>query len=465
MKNITFCMCSDDNSRKRNHHGVVCTKCNVNHIEPLLVLGDIKAYRMWNFNIESGFSSHRGSSQTWESFNTLPPPGIADDKNQDYMKPWKSKATCLYNNHFAPDPYCSCGYYSVKKFGSTGNSFSHNSTAEIIKNFERNVISPLGRLERLQQQAFAKLFFFSPAMKTLELSNFQILSEVALKGKIIDCEKGYRSEKIEVKKLFLLIDFFELLTISEQLGMYLDKDRAEAIHSTLVWLDFLNSYIKGVSKLYSCEFEMLVNVTKNNPIDKERDMGRRRMELIQEISYNLPPSLVISEYKSFEKDLYINERLRGIADTVVISNNLLKEQSLPDLEEMFVYNKSFHPNIDNQRLPRRLPISQTKFSTLTRFLSYEKNHAKDLLRQYQEKVFSFGRLYTGITKSRKVGFKSKLYLENYQEIKGTHTSSWFPVLHNYLFKRRNINDDEASVINKEIDEVKEYLENLFKKKG
>jgi len=465
MENITFCMCSDDNSRKRNHHGVVCTKCNNNHIEPLLVPGEIKAYRMWNFNIESGFSSHRGRSQTWESFNTSPPPGMVDDINQDYMKPWRGKAACLYNNHIAPDPYCSCGYYSVKQFGSTGHSFSHNSTDEIVKSFERNVISPLTRLERVQQQAFAKLFFFSPAMKTLELSNFQILSEVALKGKIIDCEKGYRSEKIEAKKFFLLIDFFELLTISEQLGKYLDKDRAEAIHSTLVWLDFLNSYIKGISKLYGCDFEMLVNVTKNNPIDKEIYMGRRRMELIQEISYNSPPSLVISEYPSFETDLYINERLRGIANTVVISNKLLKKQPLPDLEEMLVYNKSSQSNINDIRLPRRLPNSQTNFSKLTRFLSYEKYYAEDLLRQYQEKVFSFGCLYLGITKSSKMGFKYKLYLENYQEIKGTDTSSWFPVLHNYLFKRRNINDDEANVINKENDEVKEYLENLFKKKG
>ena len=33
-------------------------------------------------------------------------------------------------------------------------------------------------------------------MKTLELSNFQIVSEVALSGNVVECEKGYRSEKI-----------------------------------------------------------------------------------------------------------------------------------------------------------------------------------------------------------------------------------------------------------------------------
>ena len=61
-------------------------------------------------------------------------------------------------------------------------------------------------------------------MKTLELKDFPILSEVALSGKIIECEKGYRSQKVEAKKFFLLINFFELNTISQELGQFLNKD-------------------------------------------------------------------------------------------------------------------------------------------------------------------------------------------------------------------------------------------------
>ena len=159
-----------------------------------------------------------------DRFNSVPPPSTSIDELYDYMKPWSPPATCVYSNHAAPNPYCSCGYYSVKEFGSGDrrSAFSHDSTTKIIDNFSRNVMHTLERLNSEQQKSFAQLFFYSPVLKTLELNNFPILSEVAISGNIVECEKGYRSEKIEARKLFLLVNFFELNEISKQLGQYLN---------------------------------------------------------------------------------------------------------------------------------------------------------------------------------------------------------------------------------------------------
>ena len=57
--------------------------------------------------------------------------------------------------------------------------------------------------------------------------------------------------------------------MSEQLGNFIDKDGAEAINSTIVWIEFLNNFLKGIINAYGCDFELLVNVDKNNPIDSE----------------------------------------------------------------------------------------------------------------------------------------------------------------------------------------------------
>ena len=175
------------------------------------------------------------------------------------------EAICLYNNHNAPNPYCSCGYYSIKKFGVKGRHYWYFLTTvqKNISRFSTNVIIHYKQLYTEQQKSFAELFFFySPVVKTLEIKNFPILSEVALSGKVIECEKGYRSQKIEPKKFFYLVNFFELNGyLSEQLGNYINKDEAaEAIHATIVWLDFLNNYFKRIAKYMDVSFEILVNV-------------------------------------------------------------------------------------------------------------------------------------------------------------------------------------------------------------
>ena len=217
MINVNYCRCNDINSRKRNHHGVICTLCNPSFIEPLLIPNEITAYRTWSFDVEYGLTPRiAGGTQSWNDFNSSPPPTYSINSLYDDMKPWSRQAICRYNNHPAPDPYCSCGYYSIKEFGVSErryNSFSHDSTQNIINRFNRNVYNSLQTLSTQSQKAYAELFFYSPAMKTLELKEFPILSEVALSGKIIECEKGYRSQKVEAKKFFLLHTVSVLITL------------------------------------------------------------------------------------------------------------------------------------------------------------------------------------------------------------------------------------------------------------
>ena len=151
-------------------------------------------------------------------------------------------------------------------------------------------------------------FFYSPLLKTLEIDNLKILSEVSLTGKVIECEKGYRSEKIQPRKFYLLVNFFDLNVLSEELGNYINKDPAEAINSTIVWIDFLNKYFKGIANNLGCDFELLVKVNKNNPIDKIV-----KVEYENEVKNAL--NLFINELSDKEKDiinyLYFDEKLKG----------------------------------------------------------------------------------------------------------------------------------------------------------
>ena len=469
MSNVNFCSCNDIYTRKRNHHGVICTTCNPHKIESLLVPNEIKAFKTWNFDMQLGFADNRTvRQQSWSDFNILPPPNISKAKQDSFPKLWTDPAYCIYSNHKAPDPYCSCGYYAVKGFGLSGSGisggpFSHNSTSSIITNFDRNVMSPLSMLSQKQQSQYAKMFFYSPLMKTLELTNFQILSESALIGNIVECEKGYRSEKIKPQKLFLLVDFFELNTISSRLGNLINRDRAESIYSTLNWLDFLNNYLKSISSFHGCSFEMLVNVDKGNPID----------------TYSSIQKDINSRYLSFENDLYINERLKGIAESVVISNRLLKKQPFPDLEEMILGDSeesNFKVNIHQNNIKNNQNIT---FRTLVRASKYTNDITPfeiEHIRQYQEKILAFRNLYKCITSGKTFpfalsipdtpeifGFDTKIFFQNYTRIQGVHPGVWF----SNLYKNFKSTVDEHSQIKDYmvINDLMKDLNNLFKEKG
>ena len=357
---------------------------------------------------------------------------------------------------------------SVKEFGISGRGlyggpFSHNSTSSLVSNFDRNVLSVLSTLSVKQQTQYAKMFFYSPLMKTLELSNFQIVSEVALSGNVVECEKGYRSEKIKAKKLFILLDFFELNTISTRLGNYISRDRAESIYSTLNWLDFLNNYIKSISNFHGCSFEMLVNVDKGNPIDTD---------LFNHEDMN-------GKYLSFEQDLYINERLKGIAESVVISNRLLKKQPFPDLEEMILGNSEdsdFNANFHQKNFKKFRNIDFKTLQRASRYSDYSASHEIAHIRQYQEKILAFMNLYKCITSGKTYpfalssptareifGFDTKIFFQNYERIRGLHPSVWFS---NFYKNFKNTVDEDKQIKQfKDINNVMEHLNDLFKEKG
>ena len=121
LKNVS---CRNVNLRN-HHHGVVCTRCNRERIEPLIVPESLKAYRTMAFYVENGFHTSDGwrRNRTWSDFNSCPPPYLMIE--QDFMKPWSPEQPVEITTINAPNPYCSCGYYSIKNlvFEVTTGSF------------------------------------------------------------------------------------------------------------------------------------------------------------------------------------------------------------------------------------------------------------------------------------------------------------------------------------------------------
>jgi len=118
------------------------------------------------------------------------------------------------------------------------------------------------RIESLrdeEKKRITELLFYSPVAKTTEIVNLNLTAEVSLTGNIIECEFGYRSQYIEPKKFFLLLDFGTLYNIVSFLGNQLDKDNAEKMYVTYQWIVFLDNYFTNILKLYGYEFELRFN--------------------------------------------------------------------------------------------------------------------------------------------------------------------------------------------------------------
>ncbi len=255
MRNVNECNCSMNNLR--NHHGVVCTTCNSNKIEPLLVPNEIKAYRVWKFNHKDGFSIRASGRSGWYDFNQVIPPSFAHET--DFMKPWSGSANCNIYDHKGPNPYCSCGYYSIKNFANdTNGSFGHDSS-RIIASYLNRAFIRIDRLRDEEKKRYMELLFYSPVAKTTEIINLNLTAEVSLTGNIIECEFGYRSQYIEPKKFFLLLDFDTLYNLVNYLGNQLGKDNAEKMFVTYQWIVFLDNYFTNILKLYGYDFELRFN--------------------------------------------------------------------------------------------------------------------------------------------------------------------------------------------------------------
>ena len=178
--------------------------------------------------------------QSWNDFNNLHLQGL--ELNDDFMKPWSGRATCRNYDHNAPNPYCSCGYYSIKKFGVWHVVSFLTMDKRNISRFNTNVtlFARLNKQNEYEQKTLLNSFLIVQLLKHLEMKNFALVGEVALRGVIIECEKGYRSQFVEARKVFLLLQFETLLGICRYLGQIINKDEAaEAITQQYEWAVYI----------------------------------------------------------------------------------------------------------------------------------------------------------------------------------------------------------------------------------
>ena len=196
---------------------------------------------------------------------------------------------------------------------------------------------------------------------------------------------------------------------------------------------------KGIKSFKEGLKEEKKSNNKKNPIDSEM---LNRADNKRRDAYG--PS-----YLSFEKDLYINERLRGIADTVMISNKILKKQPFPDLEVLTDFEKKYLESDTEAQTYQRttakhLRTLQNRDINLSRIVRQNRHYRAwglDNFRKYQEKIFAFGVLYLNIINneidykeiiksdfSEIFGFKYNLFLDDYQSLEGFNPQKWFPLL-------------------------------------
>ena len=313
MRNVNDCKCLRNNLR--NHHGVVCTTCNNKTIEPLLVPNEITAYRVWKFNHRDGFAIRSSVRSGWYDFNQEVPPVFAEEV--DFMKPWSGSANCNIYDHKGPNPYCSCGYYSIKNFANnTDSSFGHDSS-RMIADYLNRAFTRIESLRDEEKKRITELLFYSPVAKTTEIVNLNLTAEVSLTGNIIECEFGYRSQYIEPKKFFLLLDFGTLYNLISFLGNQLGKDNSEKMYVTHQWIVFLDNYFTNILKLYGYEFELRLNI----------------------VGYSTNEFEPLTRYQSKNSTYYplrdhpFYPKFRNIEDVLEETNKIMRHK-LPSLDEI-----------------------------------------------------------------------------------------------------------------------------------
>lgn len=451
MQNIVQCRCRLINDKKyniRNHHGIVCTSCNPNRIDPLLVPNTIPAYRIWNYSHEYGFVSSRRnnvSRSNWNVHNTHIPPGFKNE--DDFFTPWSLAARCDHYSHNAPNPYCSCGYYSVKQLGINNQAlFNHDSSQEIIRRFDK-VFKVIESLNETDKKLIAELFFYSPVIKTYELISIPVVSKVDLKGIIIECENGYRSEYVKPNTIYLLLRFKELFIISSYLGNILGKDVQESFHTTYKWIEYLENYFRNVSTLYGLNFELLFSLES-----KEKNyVNNSNINIFQ-----------IDNYAPFKYHKYINEVVKPISEVVESANTILNN-NLPNLKQLLTYKlsdtqysnvidmyraqRAYKGNIDYRQWEGRYRSIESFNSTRFNLNEFYDMYFEILISfalinlSLQSKTKSKGHILKYPDYSKDFGFNYHSYVEHKYEAEkldndnfdaNHHPRFWFPTLNGLL---------------------------------
>ena len=449
MQNVRECQCIQNNLR--NHHGVVCTSCNPELIDPFIVPESIKAYRVWRFTIQNGFHASGGwrRNRTWSDFNDVLPPGFGSE--HDFMKPWSGKASCRNYDHSAPNPYCSCGYYSIKKFAEvTSGNFGHDGSDNLLKHYN-NLFGRLSQKPQQEQELVAELFFNSPVVKTLEMKEFVLLAEVALKGVIIECEKGYRSQSVEPEKFYLLLQFEILMGICRYLGEILNKDEAAIFHAAYEWSVYIDNYLTNMLKVYGHDFELRFKFYDSQLDNYERLTGNQTKG---------------SEYLPFKDHPVIYPQVRLISQVISEDNRLLnyKLPSLRILQEKALKgneNLVYLDDIKNQRNSRTRQDRQRREGFVDFFNHFRRESLAEFLPLYFEYLLSFahfnvmlseqsnekGHLLAYPNLTHIFGFRYHGYLErkysaqyalNISFIPNEHPSHWLKEMYPYFKKYLSI---------------------------
>ena len=375
MNNLNECSCIEEN-QLRQHHGVVCTTCNPNRIEQLFVPESITAYRVWKYDHQNAFLKSSQRKRGWSDFNDVLPPGFGDQL--DHMKPWSGASYCPYSNHKAPNPYCSCGYYSTNQFGKNDSySFSHDGTENIVKDFER-MLPILERYDENTQKLIGELLFYSPVAKTLEIQEFSLLSEVELTGTIIECEMGYRSEFVSPKKMFLLLNFDKLYDVTSYIGKRLHKDEAQIFHVTYQWIVYIDKYLTNLMKLYDLDFELRFKYTPDN-LTKYEMLTREQANK--------------SEYLSLRNHDLINTKVRYISEIMNASDKYFKYK-FPSLDNMLKKLQGDNSNVayfDRSRdgLAARHRRNRRIGTPVTLHQHIRRDHLAEFFENYADYLLSF----------------------------------------------------------------------------
>ena len=441
MNNINECRCITVHNL-RQHHGVVCTTCNPNRIEKLVVPGTVTGYRVWKFDHQHGFRNTTGRKRGWSEFNSVLPPGFGDEL--DYMKPWSGAAKCLYNDHKSPNPYCSCGYYSINKFGNNSRqAFGHDASETIVKDFQR-LLPSIDRHDDDTRQALTELLFYSPVAKTLEINSFNLLSEVELTGTIIECEKGYRSEFVTPKKMFLLLDIDKLFGLINFIGKRLEKHQHESLHVTYEWAMYINNYLTNIMKLYGLDFELRFKYEPDEDYEYEMLTGDQSKG---------------SDYLPFKDHPFIYTKVKEISEYMKNSDKFLryKYPGLDLMLEKLTKDKSNVAYLDDRRnsLSNRYRRNKWIGSPITLGNYMRRDHIAEFFENYAGYLLSFahfncmlgeqkndrGNLLSYPNLTQQFGFMYHTFLENRYSarevinkhfIAQEHPSLWFKNIYPYF---------------------------------
>ncbi len=167
---------------ENKYYGVVCKESNPEEPEAMLVPSEIYGYRTFPFSFSSGLYGFDGNdriAKPWDLYATCRAPKISTLPNQDI--------------HQAPNPYCTCGFYSQNEI-----------------RIQHNLSDRFGHI--MNPSDFDKIV----AKKADQSHHFPLVSKVSLKGKIIECEKGYRSERIYPEEFMTIIDLDALFKFYEE---------------------------------------------------------------------------------------------------------------------------------------------------------------------------------------------------------------------------------------------------------